>query len=145
MMGIPMPIKAGKARCRQRFIDRRPHVDPGVTRRDLAGKACQLFGEERIEQICVARAAAMMDEACNHADPQLTQAGHARIRPAPIARVWRIWGNHIPDNRVTQRLHAKPSQKVEVRQPVGMAGFNNLVAVNIPHTNHTAFNAGPKL
>ena len=145
MMGIPMAIQAGKARRCERFIDRRPHVDPRVTRCDLAGKARQLFGEEGIEQICIAWPAAMMDEPCNHADPQLAQAGHARICPAPVARVWRVWGNHIPDNRVTQRLHAQTRQKVEVRQPFGMACFNNLVAVNIPHPNHTAFDAGPKL
>ena len=83
-MGIPVPVKSAETRRGQRFVYRRPGIDPRIALscfRSEDGKA----GRERFRrQRGVGGACAVMDEAEDWADPKLAHAGKACVVPAPV-------------------------------------------------------------
>jgi len=81
---IPAAVQGAKTSGGKRFIHRRIRVEPRIALRDGARVFCKLFGKGGVEQVRVARTAAVVQQADDGMNVELTQACEARICPRPI-------------------------------------------------------------
>jgi hypothetical protein len=73
LVRIPVAVKGREARGRERLVDRRPHLDPGIAVGDAGGVIGELLREIGIEQAGVARAGAMVEQPADDFDAALPQ------------------------------------------------------------------------
>ena len=83
-MRVPVAVEGAEAGGGERLVDRRIGVEPRVALGDGAGVACELLGELRIEQVGIARAAAVVEKPGDGADAERLEAAEALVGPAPV-------------------------------------------------------------
>src|SRR5690625_3865282 len=83
-MRVPMPVKAGEARGRQRLVNGRPVLDPGITlgnsTRIPCEARCKIIGQEA----CIGWAAPVVDKTDNRANPKTLELSQSRVAPYEI-------------------------------------------------------------
>ena len=143
-MRMPMAVQRGEARGRQRLVDRRPVGDPIVALRDLRREPGQLFGEAGIEQIGIARPAAMMEQSGDRPDPERAQPRQTRVAPCPVARSEAVGRDTLPQQRIAESRDAERGESVEVLDAILMPGQPDLVSEAVPHPVDGALDAAPE-
>ena len=143
MMRIPVPVEAAEARRGQRLIDRRKHLDARIT----AGNHCRVLGQQLgkfgIEQICVMRAAAMMDEPSDRRDPQTGKPREPGVVPVPIGAVRVVRSHLLPKHRVSQNAKPQFGDGIQVFRSMTVAGLQKLVAEGVVHPGNCALDSAP--
>ncbi len=138
-----MAVEAGEAGGGERLVDRGPHLDPRIALGDPGGIIGQLRREVRIEQVGVARARAVMEEAADHLDAALAKHGEPVVGPGEIELVRAFRSDRLPQDRESDRRQAEPGHQVDVRPPVAVTGLRCLVSIRVVEPDNGAFGASP--
>jgi hypothetical protein len=141
---VPDAGQTGEARRRQYFVDGSVVLDPGVAPGYRAGVLGELFGEGRIDQARMFRAAAMMDQSDDGGDAEALQRGQAGVGPGPVGAVDAIRSSALPQYRITDRLDPERGEALDVFHAVGVAIAFHLAEVIVAYTVDRAFKAAPK-
>ena len=98
ILGVRMPqaVKTAEPCGCYRLVYRCEHHRVRIAACHLLRIIRQQLGKSRIEQICIARAAAVMKQSDNRRDAQLGQPGQPLVGPAPIRFVRRLRRDVLP-------------------------------------------------
>src|SRR5215218_5567792 len=144
-MRVPVAVERAEARGRQRFIDGGVALNPGITPGDAHGVAGEKLRKAWIEQIGIARPAAVVDEAGDRRDAEPSKTVEALVVPGPVRFVGPVRGDRLPQDGVAQRPKPKRRDPVEIVDPIAMAGLQALVAEIVGDPRDRAFQSAPHL
>ena len=126
---IPHAVERGEARRRQRFVDRRPAPHPGERFRRGAGILGEPHRKRRIEQIGVARTAAVMQQRDDRVDAVRAQRCKPRRGFAKIAVVRIERRDPLPEYRRARGMDAEHREPGRIGiGPRIESGFGDLIA-----------------
>src|SRR6185503_10170042 len=132
-------------RCRQRLVDGRPAVDPRISPGHGTRVACKERREFGIEQLRVARPRSMMEQAGDNPDPVLFQPAEALVVPGEIELTRTFGRNRFPQDGVAHSPDPELRHRVDIAQPGGVPGLDDLVAEFVTDANQRTFDSAPKL
>ncbi len=116
-----------------------------VARRHPLGMARQAFGEAGVEQVGVARPAAMVHQPDDRLDPEFGEPAQPFVGEAPVAAVRVVRRHRLPQDRIAQRADAERGDAIEILDAVPVAGLGELVAIVVADADHGTFEPAPKL
>ena len=122
-----MAVEPGEPGGRQRLVDRRPGVDPRIALRHRTGVRGELRRKRRVEQVGVARSAAVVQQSADRGETELAHAREARVGPRPVESVRRVGRDPFPQQRKANALRPQRRQPIDVVQPLGEAARLQLV------------------
>jgi len=138
-----MTVERGKARCGQRFVDRRPVIDP---RKMGSGCGCmrrQPSSEIGVDETSSARPAAVMDKSDNRPDSEVTKPLETLAMPSPKARRIVAMRKAFPKQRISQRGNSQRRKAVEITFTPFVAARTQLIGKVIADPIDGAFGAAP--
>src|SRR5205085_2847751 len=91
-------------------------LEPRVALGDRARVDRELGRKLGIEQVRVARAAAVMEERRDRPHAELAKAAEPLVAPSPVRALDAVWRRALPKYGVADGLRAHPGEKVEVRK-----------------------------
>ncbi len=103
----------------------------------------QLFGKTRIQQIRVARPAAVMHETDNRTDSQFAQATQTLVGPMPIDSIQSVRRKPLPQNWIANRLDSKRSEAFQIARAPIVAAAIQLIEISVAHAIMRAFDTAP--
>src|SRR5690606_25723914 len=98
----------------ERLVHRRVKVKIGVALGYVRGMASEEFRPSRVQQMSIARTAAMMTEACYGANTECPHPRHAQVMPCEVRTIRAVGGDRLPKHRITQRADSESGDPVEI-------------------------------
>ena len=124
---IPDAVERGEAGRRQGLVDRRPAAHPRGRVRDGLGIVGEERGERRIEQVGVARPAAVVEQRDDRFDTGIGQRSQPRARPAEVDDQRIVGRRPLPQHRRPRRVDAERREQCDVAVAAVMPGQRELV------------------
>ncbi len=137
---IPVTIERAEPSRGQRLIHRRVMVDPGIPRRDPAGKGRQTVREARLNERRMRRTTPVMDESHDWPNSQRPQPPESGIGPRPVGG---LGGVAFPEHRVANRPHSQRGEAVEILGTRIVARQRHLVEITVANSIDRAFQPRP--
>src|SRR5512137_3077364 len=106
--------------------------------------SCEQVGKIFMEQMCVLRPRAMMAKASDHANAQSLKMRYPLVSPFPAACVRMLGRDGLPQQGIAHFSNAERSSRIQIRKPVKMSRFCNLVAIRICDANDRTFKTTPE-
>ena len=144
-VGVPEAVEATEASGGQGLVDRGEGRYPGVACRDFAGVAGEQLGELVVEEACVARPAAVVDQAGDGLNIELAQSLQTLVGPIPVLSVGVVRRDGLPKNGVSQRSYPQVGNQVEIFDALGVATCLKLVKIKVANPVDGAFDPSTKL
>jgi hypothetical protein len=140
MMRVPMAIEAAEPGGSLGFVDRRVSREEGIAACDGEGVLSQARGEVGGEEICVSRAAAVVNEAGNRINFQGAHASQGVIEGLPASGP----GESLPVQSITESAQSKAREAIEIRESAEVSGAFDLVEEGVPDAVDGALHATPE-
>lgn len=138
-----MPVQTAETCRGKRLVDRRVEFYPGIAAGYSFGMSRQQRRKCRIEQAGIPGAASMMNQADNRIDAELPQCMKPFIVPAQVflRRIVRRYG--FLEYRISQGPYSQRRDFSQIRQPVEVPRFVNLISNLIADSSDRAFETAP--
>jgi hypothetical protein len=142
---VPVAVEAAEPGRRQRLVDRRVELQPGVALGHPRGVLGEAGGEARPGESGVAGAAAVVDQPRDRGQAEPAQAAEPLVRPAPVGAPGAVRGDPLPQHRVADGPDAQRGEVVEVARAVLVAAQHGLVDVAVADPGDGALEPAPHL
>jgi hypothetical protein len=143
-MRIPMAVQGGEPSGGERFVDRRPILDPWVSLRDLGGEAAERSAEPFVEERSVTGAAAVVQQPSYWSDAELPKTFQPLVTPTPIALFGIVGRCALPKNWEAHSSRAELGDEIKIPHPGVMTRRAELITIRVRHAIDGAFGACPK-
>ena len=145
--GVRMPVSVERRKaCRgERLVHGAPVSYPRITLGRAPGVPSESRCEAGVQQVGVARPAAVVHQPRHHAHAELAQPTEACVGEAPVAAVRMLRGHVLPQHRIPKRVHAERGEPIEVARPPMVTRQARLVDLPVTDAKHRAFVSAPQL
>ena len=138
-----MAVEPAEPSGGQGFIDGRKVLHPWISFCYATGEPGQFDWKLRVDQIRVARPAAMVNETDDWPDAEIAKHREAPIAPPPIQRPVALL-HSLPQNRIPHSLDAQSCYALKIVEPMFVTGTAQLLKILVMDTVLRAFHASPE-